>query len=141
MNRKLSNVELLNEINKIEFFILRNQDRNELLSLLKELIYINIDNVEKVSRELINMIGNNHSGIYYVEASQVIDFLILVLENSIENKIRGICVLSILNNLFYFQPVFYSDKSKVDKKLQGVLKNKLNIYSDDNFDNLMKMYE
>ena len=53
---------------------------------------------------MIDIIGSNHMGVYYYENIWIIELLMKMLEYSENsNKIRSIFILSILNDLFYFE--------------------------------------
>ena len=93
--------------------------------------------------EVIDIIGSNHMGVYYYENIWIIELLMKMLEYSENsNKIRSIFILSILNDLFYFE---IEDNKNIDisefEKEKTKIKEKLYKYSDDFFDELIKKYK
>ena len=92
---------------------------------------------------MIDIIGSNHMGVYYYENIWIIELLMKILEYSENsNKIRSIFILSILNDLFYFE---IEDNKNIDisefEKEKTKIKEKLYKYSDDFFDELIKKYK
>ena len=78
-------------------------------------------------------------GVCFVEFDWVIDFLIIILENSSSNKPRAICILSILNDLSYFEIMEkYSHKINIEN-FKFDLRNKLDMYSDEFFEDKLKI--
>ena len=82
-------------------------------------------------------------GVYYYENIWIIELLMKILEYSENsNKIRSIFILSILNDLFYFE---IEDNKNIDisefEKEKTKIKEKLYKYSDDFFDELIKKYK
>ncbi|WP_109079079.1 hypothetical protein [Aggregatibacter kilianii] len=141
MNKFLTNDELSNLVNQLGFKKVYNvidENGKEIKDILQDIIYLKPGMANPVSDELVNKIGNNHMGGYFVEFDWVIDFLITILENSSSNRSRAICILSILNDLSYFEIIEkYSHKTDIDK-FKFALRNKLDMYSDKFFEDKVK---
>lgn len=128
----MSEIELLNK--KIQE---HKNDKKilEIEKVLKKILQINSNEKKLEENELINIIGNNHCGVFYYEYIWVIKFLIEIFENYKNNKYRKIWIYSELNNLCYFEMSFdnfeieKNDKEKFEK-LEKDIKKKLYKYSD-----------
>lgn len=122
---------------------INNDEEEKIRRILKKVVFLNSDDVEKIGDEVIDIIGSNHMGVYYYENIWIIELLMKMLEYSENsNKIRGIFILSILNDLFYFE---IEDNKNIDisefEKEKTKIKEKLYKYSDDFFDELIKKYK
>lgn len=122
---------------------INNDEKEKIRRILKEVVFLNSDDVEKIGDEVIDIIGSNHMGVYYYENIWIIELLMKMLEYSENsNKIRGIFILSILNDLFYFE---IEDNKNIDisefEKEKTKIKEKLYKYSDNFFDELVKKYK
>lgn len=113
----------------------------ELKDVLLDLCFIIEEKSNLVTDKLINLIGNNHQGIYYPNIIPVLDFLILLFNHSQNNRVRYTCILSIFNDLYYFMPDVNGDDFISFRELQSIVTNKLKKYSDENFDDLLKLSE
>ena len=122
---------------------INNDEEEKIRRILKKVVFLNSDDVEKIGDEVIDIIGSNHMGVYYYENIWIIELLMKMLEYSENsNKIRSIFILSILNDLFYFE---IEDNKNIDisefEKEKTKIKEKLYKYSDDFFDELIKKYK
>lgn len=122
---------------------INNDEEEKIRRILKKVVFLNSDDVEKIGDEVIDIIGSNHMGVYYYEDIWIIELLMKMLEYSENsNKIRSIFILSILNDLFYFE---IEDNKNIDisefEKEKTKIKEKLYKYSDDFFDELIKKYK
>ena len=122
---------------------INNDEEEKIRRILKKVVFLDSDDVEKIGDEVIDIIGSNHMGVYYYENIWIIELLMKMLEYSENsNKIRSIFILSILNDLFYFE---IEDNKNIDisefEKEKTKIKEKLYKYSDDFFDELMKKYK
>ena len=122
---------------------INNDEKEKIRRILKEVVFLNSDDVEKIGDEVIDIIGSNHMGVYYYENIWIIELLMKMLEYSENsNKIRSIFILSILNDLFYFE---IEDNKNIDisefEKEKTKIKEKLYKYSDNFFDELVKKYK
>jgi hypothetical protein len=122
---------------------INNDEKEKIRRILKKVVFLNSDDVEKIGDEVIDIIGSNHMGVYYYENIWIIELLMKMLEYSENsNKIRSIFILSILNDLFYFE---IEDNKNIDisefEKEKTKIKEKLYKYSDDFFDELIKKYK
>ena len=122
---------------------INNDEEEKIRRILKKVVFLNSDDVEKIGDEVIDIIGSNHMGVYYYENIWIIELLMKMLEYSENsNKIRGIFILSILNDLFYFE---IEDNKNIDisefEKEKTKIKEKLYKYSDNFFDELVKKYK
>jgi hypothetical protein len=122
---------------------INNDEEEKIRRILKKVVFLNSDDVEKIGDEVIDIIGSNHMGVYYYENIWIIELLMKILEYSENsNKIRSIFILSILNDLFYFE---IEDNKNIDisefEKEKTKIKEKLYKYSDDFFDELIKKYK
>ena len=122
---------------------INNDEKEKIRRILKKVLFLNSDDVEKIGDEVIDIIGSNHMGVYYYENIWIIELLMKILEYSENsNKIRSIFILSILNDLFYFE---IEDNKNIDisefEKEKTKIKEKLYKYSDDFFDELIKKYK
>lgn len=132
----LTNIELENIVrnSNLKFDILENQAL--IKDVLVELVYVVGDLADFISDRLFSLIGNNHSGVYYPVVDSVIDLLLLVYENSSSNRARKICILGILNDLFYFslEKNTISNVGELEwAGLEKSIKDKLFSYSDEFF--------
>ena len=121
---------------------INNDEEEKIRRILKKVVFLDSDDVEKIGDEVIDIIGSNHMGVYY-ENIWIIELLMKMLEYSENsNKIRSIFILSILNDLFYFE---IEDNKNIDisefEKEKTKIKEKLYKYSDDFFDELIKKYK
>ena len=119
---------------------INNDEKEKIRRILKKVVFLNSDDVEKIGDEVIDIIGSNHMGVYYYENIWIIELLMKMLEYSENsNKIRSIFILSILNDLFYFE---IEDNKNIDisefEKEKTKIKEKLYKYSDDFFYELIK---
>ena len=122
---------------------INNDEKEKIRRILKKVVFLNSDDVEKIGDEVIDIIGSNHMGVYYYENIWIIELLMKMLEYSENsNTIRSIFILSILNDLFYFE---IEDNKNIDisefEKEKTKIKEKLYKYSDDFFDELIKKYK
>ena len=122
---------------------INNDEKEKIRRILKKVVFLNSDDVEKIGDEVIDIIGSNHMGVYYYENIWIIELLMKMLEYSENsNKIRSIFILSILNDLFYFE---IEDNKNIDisefEKEKRKIKEKLYKYSDNFFDELVKKYK
>ncbi len=122
---------------------INNDEEEKIRRILKKVVFLDSDDVEKIGDEVIDIIGSNHMGVYYYENIWIIELLMKMLEYSENsNKIRSIFILSILNDLFYFE---IEDNKNIDisefEKEKTKIKEKLYKYSDDFFDELIKKYK
>ena len=122
---------------------INNDEEEKIRRILKKVVFLNSDDVEKIGDEVIDIIGSNHMGVYYYENIWIIELLMKILEYSENsNKIRSIFILSILNDLFYFE---IEDNKNIDisefEKEKTKIKEKLYKYYDDFFDELIKKYK
>ena len=122
---------------------INNDEEEKIRRILKKVVFLDSDDVEKIGDEVIDIIGSNHLGVYYYENIWIIELLMKMLEYSENsNKIRSIFILSILNDLFYFE---IEDNKNIDisefEKEKTKIKEKLYKYSDDFFDELIKKYK
>lgn len=122
---------------------INNDEKEKIRRILKKVVFLDSDDVEKIGDEVIDIIGSNHMGVYYYENIWIIELLMKMLEYSENsNKIRSIFILSILNDLFYFE---IEDNKNIDisefEKEKTKIKEKLYKYSDDFFDELIKKYK
>ena len=122
---------------------INNDEEEKIRRILKKVVFLDSDDVEKIGDEVIDIIGSNHMGVYYYENIWIIELLMKILEYSENsNKIRSIFILSILNDLFYFE---IEDNKNIDisefEKEKTKIKEKLYKYSDDFFDELIKKYK
>ena len=122
---------------------INNDEKEKIRRILKKVVFLNSDDVEKIGDEVIDIIGSNHMGVYYYENIWIIELLMKMLEYSENsNKIRSIFILSILNDLFYFE---IEDNKNIDisefEIVNTKIKEKLYKYSDDFFDELIKKYK
>ena len=122
---------------------INNDEEEKIRRILKKVVFLDSDDVEKIGDEVIDIIGSNHMGVYYYEDIWIIELLMKMLEYSENsNKIRSIFILSILNDLFYFE---IEDNKNIDisefEKEKTKIKEKLYKYSDDFFDELIKKYK
>ena len=142
MSKFLTNDELSILVNQLGFkkaYDVIDESEKEIKDILQDVIYLKPGMANTVSDELVNKIGNNHMGGCFVEFDWVIDFLIMILENSSSNKLRAICILSILNNLSYFEIMEkYSHKIDIEN-FKIDLRNKLDMYSDEFFEDKLKI--
>ena len=145
MHNFLSNADLLNQIdplilNNVKKFDIDN--KLEIKRILQNIICINSGDLTEISNDLINFVGSNHGGFYYVDYFWVVDFLIEILERGSENcQARSKCILAILNNLHYFEPEIKFNVSPSDsKKMKEYATARLSPYSDELFDELQKKF-
>lgn len=142
MGMYLSNDELSILVNQLGFkkaYDVIDESEKEIKDILQDVIYLKPGIANTVSDELVNKIGNNQMGVCFVEFDWVIDFLIIILENSSSNKPRAICILSILNDLSYFEIMEkYSHKIDIEN-FKFDLRNKLDMYSDEFFEDKLKI--
>lgn len=146
MNKILSDSELSTLANALSFkeiYGLTDQKENikEIKDILQNIIYLKPETANIVSDELINKIGNNHTGVCFIEFDWVIEFLITVLKNSVSNRTRSICILSMLNDLCCFKIM---EKYPHDNNLEEIkfnLKNKLEMYCDEYFEIEIKKFK
>ena len=122
---------------------INNDEEEKIRRILKKVVFLDSDDVEKIGDEVIDIMGSNHMGVYYYENIWIIELLMKMLEYSENsNKIRSIFILSILNDLFYFE---IEDNKNIDisefEKEKTKIKEKLYKYSDDFFDELIKKYK
>ena len=122
---------------------INNDEEEKIRRILKKVVFLDSDDVEKIGDEVIDIIGSNHMGVYYYENIWIIELLMKMLEYSENsNKIRSIFILSILNDLFYFE---IEDNKNIDisefEKEKTKITEKLYKYSDDFFDELIKKYK
>ena len=83
---------------------INNDEEEKIRRILKKVVFLDSDDVEKIGDEVRDIIGSNHMGVYYYENIWIIELLMKMLEYSENsNKIRSIFILSILNDLFYFE--------------------------------------
>ena len=85
----------------------------------------------RVGLEVVNAIGNNHSGTYYPVILEALDFIIMLEKNSVNNKTRKICSAAILNDLYYFEPELGSWSDCAITELKKIATAKLSPFSDD----------
>ncbi len=110
---------------------------------IQNLLYNIIDISQKedaniLGNQVINSVGNNHQGIFFPIAEDLIDILVVILNNSENNYKRKLLILGILNDLYYFD---LDSKSKEDLNLNNKyksIKSKLSNFSDENFQNFLK---
>lgn len=113
--------------------------KDNIQNLLYKVIDINHqEDANALGNQVINSIGNNHQGIFFPIAEDLIDILVIILNNSQNNHKRKLLILGILNDLYYFD---LDAKSKEDLNLINKyesIKSKLSNFSDENFQNFLK---
>lgn len=111
-------------------------------SILKDnlinLININEDDDPNyLCDQILNSLGRNHCGTYYPIALLAVDVMIMIEKNSRDNRKRRICTLGILNDLFYFELEVRDGEDLYANKIKKEFKEKIFLYNDDNFKNLL----
>ncbi|MDN3454655.1 MULTISPECIES: hypothetical protein [unclassified Psychrobacter] len=137
MNNKLLTDKVLNESWKDKY---SPSSYNPLI--LKENL-INLINLNKdddpnyIGDQILNSLGSNHCGTYYPIALLAVDVMITIEKNSRDNRKRKICTLGILNDLSYFELEVKDVSDLYVNKIKKEFKEKMSLYHDDNFENLL----
>jgi hypothetical protein len=84
-----------------------------------------------ISSEVRYAIGNDHRGTYYPAALEAID-LIIEIEKCSDKEAARNCAKYILNDLYYFQLELGSKDKNLYDSINGVVREKLKSYSDEN---------
>ena len=61
---------------------INNDEKEKIRRILKKVVFLNSDDVEKIGDEVIDIIGSNHMGVYYYENIWIIELLMKMLEYS-----------------------------------------------------------
>ncbi|MDO4880084.1 MAG: hypothetical protein Q3983_02285 [Capnocytophaga sp.] len=77
----------------------------EVCRLLEQITHITPKKANAVADTFLNTIGNNHSGVYWVEYHWAIAFLVEYYNHSDPNSPQSIAIYGILNDLYYFEPI------------------------------------
>ena len=83
-----------------------------------------------VGDRLICAIGNNHAGTYYPAVLEALD-IIIKIEKYTSSKACKTCALSILNDLYYFEPDVTGFNEVTAEELKAFVNEKLETYSDE----------
>ena len=99
---------------------------------LREVVSLNHEHdAERIKNMVLNSVGNNHEGIYYPVVLKALDFLIRIQKET-TSKICKICVLGVLNDLYYFQPCVGDYKECSANELKNYVLNILQPFNDEN---------
>lgn len=115
-----TNNELLNLLDKTDF-------SGSLKDVLRQIIEMTAPISDDVLREFP---VHEHSGTYSVDLLPVLEFLLLVWQNSVAHSVRLVYLQSLLNNWYYFQ----MDETGNDE-IAHIIQQKLSLFSDENWQN------
>jgi len=76
----------------------------QVINLLEQISSVSSQEGNALAEAFINVIGNNHSGVYCVAYKWAIAFLVQLYQNSEPSSLRAIAIYGILNDLYYFEP-------------------------------------
>ena len=128
---KKSNFDFLTMLEELDLPSSVSQEKEKKIKqAFKKLILFDKNNAEEIANCFIDPVANNHLGVYYRELYFVLDLLILLLDNSKNNRARAICILGILNDLAYFE----LDSAENFKQIDIEIRKKLNMFTDEYFD-------
>ena len=128
---KKSNFDFLTMLEELDLPSSVSQEKEKKIKqAFKKLILFDKNNAEEIANCFIDTVANNHLGVYYRELYFVLDLLILLLDNSKNNRARAICILGILNDLAYFE----LDSAENFKQIDIEIRKKLNMFTDEYFD-------
>ena len=77
----------------------------QVINLLEQISSVSSQEGNALAEAFINVIGNNHSGVYCVAYKWAIAFLVQLYQNSEPSSLRAIAIYGILNDLYYFEPI------------------------------------
>jgi hypothetical protein len=89
---------------------------------------------ESLDSEILFAFGNDHGGTYYPAALEAIDLIIEIQKHSEFEAARNFAAC-ILNRLYYFQLELGSNDKQLYDAIEGIIREKLRPYSDENITN------